>query len=211
MSTHRNRKTDDALLTSARELQGPWTAANLLTAFRIALMFPFLFLVGEGRFGLALAVFFLASLTDFADGYVARRYMQQSLLGRFLDPLADKLLTTAAFVVMAIPRPDFASIPVWLAGAVVGRDLIIVLGSLIVYRITKFKAFRPTLLGKINTFVELGLIVWFLVFHTTGRFIFLLPYLYAIVLSSVIVSGVEYVIRGVRIVKGRNGPAHVRP
>ena len=195
----------DALSTSAPVSAGPWTIANALTAFRIALMFPFLYLVDQGHFGLALAVFFLASVTDFADGYVARRYKQQSRLGRFLDPLADKLLTTAAFVVMAIPHREFASIPVWLAAVVVGRDLIIVLGSLVVYRVTKFKDFSPTLLGKINTLVELGLIVWFLVFHTTGRFIFLLPFLYGIVVVSVIVSGSEYLIQGAKILKHHAG------
>lgn len=146
-----------------------------------------------------MAVFFLASVTDFADGYIARRYKQQSRVGRFLDPLADKLLTTAAFVVMAIPRQQFASIPLWLAVAVVGRDFIIVLGSLIVYQITRFEDFKPTLLGKINTLAELGLIVWFLVFHTTGRLIFVLPFLYAIVLASVIVSGAEYATHGIGI------------
>ena len=149
-----------------------------------------------------MAVFFLASLTDFADGYVARTYNQHSRLGRFLDPLADKLLTTAGFVVMAIPHKGFPSIPVWLAVAVVGRDLIIVLGALVVYRLTKFKDFKPTLLGKINTLVELGLIVWFLVFHTTGRLIFLLPFLYAIVLASLIISGAEYILRGAGILRG---------
>jgi len=167
-------------------------------------------MVSEGRFGFALAVFFLASLTDFADGYVARRYKQQSRLGRFLDPLADKLLTTAGFVVMAIPHQGFASIPVWLAVAVVGRDLIIVLGSLVVFRLTKFKDFKPTLLGKINTLVELGLIVWFLVFHTTGRLIFLLPYLYAIVLASLIISGAEYIFRGAGILRRHRGAAQAQ-
>src|SRR5690349_15666864 len=136
----------------------PWTVANLLTVVRILLMVPFLYLIAQGRYGTALAIFFLASLTDFADGYVARRFKQHSRLGRFLDPLADKLLTTAAFVVMAIPRSDFGSIPIWLALLVVGRDLVIVLGALVVYRLTGFKDFKPTLLGKFNTFVELGLI-----------------------------------------------------
>jgi cardiolipin synthase len=157
--------------------------------------------VDAGSFGLALGVFFLASLTDFADGFVARRYQQHSRLGRFLDPLADKLLTTAAFVVMAIPHHGFPSIPVWLAVGVVSRDLIIVLGSLVVYHLTKFKDFKPTLLGKINTFVELGLIVWFLVFNTTGKLIFLLPYLYGVVLASIIVSGAEYIFRGLEILR----------
>jgi cardiolipin synthase len=178
-----------------------WTVANLLTCLRIALLIPFLLLISNGRFGLALLVFFVASLTDFADGYIARRYRQQSNLGRILDPLADKLLTTAAFVVMAIPHTEFASVPLWLAAAVVGRDILIVVGSFVVYRKTGFTDFKPTLLGKVNTFVELGLIFWFLVFHTTGHLISLLPVLYGVVLVSVILSGGEYVIQGVRILR----------
>ena len=180
---------------------GPWTIANLLTCIRIALTIPFLFLVSAGRFGLALGVFFIASLTDFADGYIARHYRQQSRLGRFLDPLADKLLTTAAFVVMALPHSDFASIPVWLAVVVVARDVLIGLGSFLVYRVTGFREFKPTFLGKVNTFVELGLIVWFLVFHTTGRLIFLLPLMYLVVLASVVLSGGEYMVQGLRILR----------
>ena len=211
MSTRRHSTTSDSQSASDTEHAGPWTTANLLTFFRIALTFPFLYLVGKGRFGVALAVFFLASLTDFADGYVARRYKQQSRLGRFLDPLADKLLTTAAFIVMAIPHQGFPSIPVWLAAAVVGRDVIIVLGSLVVYHLTKFKDFRPTLLGKINTLVELGLIVWFLVFHTTGKLTFLLPFLYGIVLVSLVVSGAEYIIRGVGILTEHRRSAKAQP
>ena len=201
METHQHPPGSDphpALVTERKSL---WTTANLLTLFRIALLVPFLYLVGIGRFGLALGVFFLASLTDFADGYVARRYQQYSRLGRFLDPLADKLLTTAAFVVLAIPHQEFPSIPIWLAVSVVARDLIIVLGSLVVYQLTKFKDFKPTLLGKINTFVELGLIVWFLVFHTTGKLTFLLPSLYGVVIASIVVSGAEYIIRGVEILR----------
>src|SRR5688572_29962718 len=119
---------------SSPETQGParlWTVANILTLFRIALILPFLYMIREGSFGQALLIFFVASVTDFADGYVARNYGQQTPLGRFLDPLADKLLTTVGFVVMAIPHPGFPSIPVWLAAAVVGRDLVILAGSLI--------------------------------------------------------------------------------
>ena len=186
---------------NTEDLAGPWTVANLLTCIRIALTIPFLFLVSAGRFGLALGVFFIASLTDFADGYVARHYRQQSRLGSFLDPIADKLLTTAAFVVMAIPHSDFASIPVWLAAVVVARDVLIALGSLLVYRVTGFREFRPTFLGKVTTFVELGLIVWFLVFHTSGRLIFLLPLMYVVVLATVVLSGGEYLVQGLRILR----------
>jgi cardiolipin synthase len=193
----------DHLLDEQAAEQAPtaniWTVANLLSFFRIALIFPFLYLIMEGRFGLALAVFFVASVTDFVDGYAARRFKQQSSLGRFLDPLADKLLTTAAFVALAVPRSSFATVPVWLAAIVVGRDLLIVAGALVVYRFTGFRKFTPTFLGKVNTLFELGLIVWFLVFHTTGRLIFLLPALYAIVALSIVASGIEYAIQGIKM------------
>ncbi|MEK6300971.1 MAG: CDP-alcohol phosphatidyltransferase family protein [Acidobacteriota bacterium] len=173
-----------------------WTPANILTVFRILLTLPFLYLVNQGRFGFALLVFFIASLTDFFDGYVARKFSQQTPLGRFLDPLADKLLTTATYIVMAIPHEGFPSIPVWLAVAVVARDLVILVGSVLVYLVTRYKGFKPTLLGKVNTFVELGLIVWFLVFNTTGAFIYLLPGMYAVVIISILGSGLEYLIQG---------------
>lgn len=173
-----------------------WTPANILTVFRIVLTLPFLYLVKQGRFGWALLVFFIASLTDFFDGYVARKFNQQSPLGRFLDPLADKLLTTATYIVMAIPHEGFPSVPLWLAVAVVGRDIVILAGSVLVYLVTRYKGFKPTLLGKVNTFVELGLIVWFLVFHTTGEFIYLLPGMYAVVIISIIGSGLEYIGQG---------------
>jgi len=68
-----------------------WTTANLLTSARIVLIVPFLYSIHEGRLGLALIIFFVAGITDFFDGYVARRFNQQSALGRFLDPMADHL------------------------------------------------------------------------------------------------------------------------
>ena len=181
---------------SSRTTPRIWTPANILTTFRIVLTLPFLYLVKQGRFGSALLVFFIASLTDYFDGYVARRFNQQSALGRFLDPLADKLLTTATYIVMAIPHEGFPSIPVWLAFAVVARDFVILVGSVLVYLVTRYKGFKPTLLGKVNTFVELGLIVWFLVFNTTGEFIYLLPGMYAVVIISILGSGLEYLIQG---------------
>ncbi|MFY9607802.1 MAG: CDP-alcohol phosphatidyltransferase family protein [Blastocatellia bacterium] len=184
-----------------------WTPANILTAFRIVLTLPFLYLVNQGRFGTALLIFFIASLTDFFDGFVARKFNQQSPLGRFLDPLADKLLTTATYIVMAIPHEGFPSIPVWLAVAVVGRDIVILIGSLLVYLVTRFKGFEPTLLGKVNTFVELGLIVWFLVFNTTGEFVYLLPGMYAVVMVSILGSGLEYVIQGGLVIAQHQRPS----
>ena len=122
------------------------TVPNLLTIFRIALTAPFLILISSGRFGAALGVFFLASLTDFFDGYAARKLNQQSDIGRLLDPLADKLLTTAGFVVLAIPRNGFPTIPIWVAAIVIGRDIMILIGSLTIYAATRFTGFTPSLM-----------------------------------------------------------------
>jgi cardiolipin synthase (CMP-forming) len=175
--------------------------ANLLTIFRIVLIAPFLYFINQGRFGTALLLFFIASVTDFFDGYVARKLNQQSKLGQMLDPLADKILTTASFVVMAMPHPNFPSLPVWLAVAVIGRDVVILLGSAIVYALTKFKDFKPTTSGKVNTFLELGLVVWFLWFNWMDRFTVILPLCYLIVLTSVLVSGGSYLLQGAGILK----------
>lgn len=180
-----------------------WTVANLLTALRIVLTVPFLYLISKGSYGSALAVFFIASLTDFTDGYVARRFNQRTSVGRIMDPLADKILTTAAYIVMAIPRAGLPSIPIWLAAAVVIRDVVILLGSLIVFLTMRFKQFEPSILGKINTFVELGLIMCFLAFNGLNRLAFLLhllPPCYVIVFCSVLVSGSYYLARGIAII-----------
>ncbi len=109
-------------------------SANLLTCLRIVLILPFLLMIDSGRYGMALGIFFLASLTDFADGYVARTFGLQTRLGRLLDPLADKALITCAYLVMAIPHDNLPSIPIWLAVVVVGRDLLILAGALLIDR-----------------------------------------------------------------------------
>ncbi|HMG34728.1 MAG TPA: CDP-alcohol phosphatidyltransferase family protein [Blastocatellia bacterium] len=178
---------------------GLWTVANQITFFRILLTIPFLLLVSRGRFGLALVVFFVASVTDFFDGYFARRLGQSTRLGRFLDPAADKLLTTSSFVVLAFPHGAFAPMPVWLVVLVVGRDLVIVLGACIVYLLTGFSSFKPNLAGKINTALELALVVAFLVLNSAGFGTEILPSLYWLVALSVATSGVTYLVEGVRM------------
>jgi len=180
-----------------------WTVPNLLTILRIALTGPFLLLIISGRFAAALGIFFLASLTDFLDGYAARRLNQQSDVGRLIDPLADKLLTTAGFVVLAIPHQGFSAIPIWVAAAVIGRDALILLGSLIIYAAIRFTGFKPSLLGKANTLIEMGLIVLFLTFNALGVLTFLLPAAYWLVVTSVVVSSIEYAIRGVSILRAQ--------
>ena len=178
-----------------------WTLANIITLIRIALIPPFVYFVNEGAFGLALGIFFAASVSDFFDGYVARRFNQHSAVGRLLDPLADKILTTVGYIVLALPRAGIPSIPIWLAALVVGRDVAILVGSLIVFLKVRYREFKPSLIGKLNTFAELGLIVSFLALNSTGYLLFLVPYLYWIVATTVIASGLSYLATGVSILR----------
>lgn len=187
-----------------------FTVPNVLTLFRIALVYPFVRLIAEGHYSAAMAVFFGAGFTDFVDGFIARRFKQQSSLGRLLDPLADKALITASYIIMAVVHPGLPSIPVWVAVAVIGRDALILIGSLIIYLIVGFKEFEPSFISKTNTMVELALIFVFLLIHGLLHQIEFLPRLlpacYLITLGTVLASGIDYAVLGVKIVRQGRTP-----
>jgi len=128
------------------------TLPNLLSVLRLGLVPVFIIAVLNGRPAQALAIMAVAGLTDVLDGYAARYLKQQSLLGSYLDPIADKLLMTAAFVVLAIPDlyPG-VQIPVWVTILVITRDIIILCGVLVLSMTHGAKRFPPTALSKINT------------------------------------------------------------
>ena len=125
--------------------------ANWLTLLRIVLIPVFVLLVVYRRPGLALVVFATAALTDVLDGYVARRQGSQSRLGAFLDPLADKLLLTSAFVTLTYMR----YLPAWITILVLSRDIVLVVGSLLVHVIGGRIYPRPTWAGKTATFFQI--------------------------------------------------------
>ena len=108
-------------------------------------------LVWKAGTPLGLALFLLAGFTDLADGYLARRFGWGSQLGSYLDPIADKLMMSSLFVVLAYS----GIIPWWLVGIVLGRDLAILLGGLILMHFTRLRVFPPTVAGKLSTFVQI--------------------------------------------------------
>jgi cardiolipin synthase len=206
MSDHRGERAeaDPDLETSV--VSGSLTLPNAITVFRLILIAPFIYLVIRDRFGWAMAVFFFAAISDWFDGYLARRLSQNSRLGRILDPLADKILAASAYIIMAIPRGDDGFyIPVWLAVAVVTRDLLIVGGSLGVYLRTGFKEFRPTFVSKVNTGLESLLIGSFLAAHYSGFFKALLIPLYIAVSVTLIWSATGYALMGARLLRSSAG------
>ncbi|HUK92391.1 MAG TPA: CDP-alcohol phosphatidyltransferase family protein [Blastocatellia bacterium] len=182
------------------------TAANLLTCLRIVLIVPFVYSLRAGNYRIAIVIFFAASITDFFDGYVARKFDQQSTLGRFIDPLADKILVTAAYVVIAIPHAGLPSIPIWLAAAVIGRDVFILAGSLAVYLTTKFTGFKPSVISKTNTVVELGFILYWMIVNAIEGLAplrALKPICYGLVAVTVAASGCDYLWKGINIFRAR--------
>ncbi|HLJ42885.1 MAG TPA: CDP-diacylglycerol--glycerol-3-phosphate 3-phosphatidyltransferase, partial [Candidatus Binataceae bacterium] len=101
------------------------TAPNLLTLMRIALVPVLVWLLmyaGPGPSAMAGGVFFVATLSDFFDGYIARSYGSGTTLGKFLDPLADKLVVTAALIMLAA-MPRFPRVPAWMVVVLVTREI----------------------------------------------------------------------------------------
>ena len=105
------------------------TAANAITAVRLAGLPVFVVLAVQGAYGLAFGMLVLVGATDWVDGYVARRFDQVTKLGRFLDPLIDRiLLATAALTLLAL-----GFIPWWVVAAVVVRDVVLLLASFVIF------------------------------------------------------------------------------
>jgi len=128
------------------------TAANQITLLRVLLVPAFIILVVYGYLGWALITFAIAGLTDLLDGLIARRAGQQSSLGAWLDPMADKLLALGTFVVLTIPGLGLANpLPIWLTVLIITRDVVIVATVAIVNLAVGRRTFRPSIFGKIAT------------------------------------------------------------
>ncbi len=187
--------------------RSPITIPNLLTLLRMGLTPLFLISVVNGQAVAALATFAAAGITDALDGYIARTYGQQSRLGAYLDPIADKMLLMSAYVVLAIPGAHAgAPIPVWVTVLVIARDVIILALAVVFYLALGTRRFQPNLLGKVNTIVQVVAAIGILASGVWRELIPIaswLPYAVAVFTTA---SGVSYVFQ--RVVQAeRPGPA----
>jgi cardiolipin synthase (CMP-forming) len=176
------------------------TLPNLLTVIRMALIPVFVSLLVYQRFGLALFVFVVAGVTDGLDGLLARNLKQGSELGRILDPIADKLMLVTAFIALSQPNllphplPRHFPIPFWVTATVISRDIFIIVGAAAINIVTGFRGFRPSLLGKASTVVQICAIILVLVaVHIRWVSGYILPTVYATVFILAIASGIHYV------------------
>jgi len=130
------------------------TAPNLLTLLRICLA-PFLVAaILENRFGLSFVLFLAAGITDALDGVLARVLEQRTMLGQYLDPVADKLLLSTLFVVLMYK----GLMPTRVTVLVFGRDVGILLVSAILYAAAGRREFHPSVFGKANTLSQVTLV-----------------------------------------------------
>lgn len=132
--------------------------ANALTAFRVLLVPLFAHFLITGRVRRSLLVFAVCGLSDALDGLVARALKQRTLVGFYLDPIADKLLMATSFIVLAYVK----ILPVWLAVLVIFRDLFILAGSILILLLHGSGKIRATILSKANTFVQIVTVIYFL-------------------------------------------------
>jgi cardiolipin synthase (CMP-forming) len=153
---------------------------------------PVVWAILDGRYPLALALFFIAGFTDGLDGFLAKRFSWESRLGGLLDPAADKLLLVASFISLWWA----GYVPGWLLAAVVTRDLVIVIGAgLYQWRVGGFIA-EPSVISKLNSVLQLLYVLLTLAWLVLGMpgpaALGMLGWL---VLATTLVSGTDYVVR----------------
>lgn len=128
---------------------------NILTFIRLILIIPFLMMLKDGQYQYAFYIFLIAGFTDGLDGWMARYFHWQTLLGSVIDPMADKLLVSTSFLALALLNV----LPWWLIMLVIARDITISTGVFAwVWVVRKPIKFKPTMLSKINTTLQLALV-----------------------------------------------------
>jgi cardiolipin synthase len=173
-----------------------FTIPNLLSVLRMGLVPLFIIAVLDGQPLRALILFVVAGVTDTLDGFIARFAKQQSLLGAYIDPIADKMLLTSAYVVLSVPSLNQGvQIPVWITVLVIARDVLILVMALILYLAAAIRPLRPSVLSKINTSVQVAAVVVVLVSALLPHLEPLATTLLYLVAVLTVSSGLDYVYR----------------
>lgn len=189
------------------------TTPNQLTLLRM-LFLPFIVIaLVDDRNGTALVLFVLAGLSDGLDGLLARRLHQQTLLGQYLDPIADKLLLSTLFLVLSILH----HIPWKYTVMVFSRDIAILVTSAVLYAIAGLRNFSPSIFGKANTCAQIAAVFFvmlFEIYHVRGIYIARTVLLWA-TFAFTAISWVHYAflvqlrLRAVHAPTARSGPKQV--
>jgi len=173
--------------------------ANRLTILRIILVPVFILAILYHRLNIAFIIFLGAAATDGLDGYIARTRNQKTRFGTVMDPIADKMLIGSAFLCFSLVGglPAYIKMPIYVPLVVISRDVIILLGALMIYLLTGTIDVKPTILGKITTFLQMATIILVLL-----RFIYS-NWVWNTTVVFTIVSGLDYLRLGSRQINER--------
>lgn len=165
---------------------------NAISLMRVALIGPILYLIVAREYEWALLLFAIAGFSDGLDGYLAVRFDWQSRFGALLDPVADKLLVAGLFITLAA----VGLIPLWLTAVVIVRDLVIIGGAIAFQLIVKPVQGEPTRISKLNTSLQLLLLLFVLSRAAYGwPDEITIVVLGAATLVTVVISGIDYVVQ----------------
>jgi cardiolipin synthase (CMP-forming) len=175
--------------------RSPSNLANLITVSRLLMVIPLIWLITAGHMHAAFWLLLAAGISDALDGFVAKRFNARTELGAYLDPIADKTLLDGIYVALALT----GWLPLWLATLVVGRDVLIVLGVVLIQRRDPVFRAKPLLIGKLNTFAQLALAACALA-HASGiiDLTMLVTALIVAVSATTVLSGAGYAAQGSR-------------
>ncbi len=168
------------------------TPANQITILRLVFVPVFAILVLERAYGWALGVLIAAAVSDVVDGTVARIFHQESPLGMALDPIADKILMTTAYLVLAFRD----ALPWWLTILVISRDVVILMTALLISLVAGYRPFRPSVLGKASTIIQVATIFMAVAFQAHIRLVtpFVLHLSIYLAATFTVASGVHYLL-----------------
>jgi cardiolipin synthase len=199
----------ERIRTKVEEKLRPLTLPNFITLFRMAMVPFFVLAVNEHDFQLALLIFVVAGATDAVDGWLARRLHSESVIGEYLDPIADKLLLTVVYISLAIPQGQEVVIPLWLAILALFRDFLIVMVSLILFVVEEIQRFPPSVLGKATTFAHVLTVSVVLLANLAAVPGWIPATCFYLSFALVIMSGFNYIYRASRFIEAareeRNG------
>jgi cardiolipin synthase len=169
------------------------TVPNQLSILRMTLA-PFLVvLVLQREFTWALVLFVIAGLTDLLDGYIARRGHQKTTLGTIMDPIADKILLSASFIVLTWSSELTTRIPAWLTVLALSRDVLVLLTAALINLTSGWRIFKPTLPGKLSTALQILTVGVVLLLNALGQELAVTRWLYRGVLALILLSAAHYI------------------
>lgn len=174
------------------------TLPIVVTLARFVLIIPIVYTLIHDNFTGALALLVLAGITDVLDGKLARALGQETLLGACLDPLADKLLVVAVYATLLLHGVAGFTTPLWFLLLIVVRELVILVGALVLGLLRHDLAVRPTLLGKLTTTVHLCFMTVLLLATRFDQALWLITPLFWLATVLVIASLAQYSYIGIR-------------